>query len=318
MFSVVRESSIYRLAMQRLLAYRICPTAKQKKMPLQGKIVILTASRVRWKRIRPPLFSLFVLALCLISPVVGQVDVHHKEGLVHGFLALRTLEGETLADGDLIQDAHGDRVTSRLVFRFKDGSLHDDTATFSQRGSFRLLSDHLVQKGPAFEHPMEMKLNAAAGQVTVRYAEDGKQKTATEHVLLPPNLANGLVLTLLKNISPDAPETKLAFVAATPKPRLVKLVVTPQGEEAFSTGDTHHKALHYVVKVDIGGLPGVFAEILGKKPADTHVWILEGEAPAFVKSEGPLALGGPKWRIELVSPAWPHIADGDKPNHYSH
>lgn len=54
------------------------------------------------------------------------VTVHHAEGLVHGFLALRTLDGSLLADGDLVQGARGDRVTIRLVFHFKDGSLDDD------------------------------------------------------------------------------------------------------------------------------------------------------------------------------------------------
>jgi len=28
--------------------------------------------------------------------------------------------------------------------------------------------------------------------------------------------------------------------------------------------------------------------------------------PAFVKSEQPFYMGGPLWRIELVSPVWPH------------
>jgi hypothetical protein len=36
-----------------------------------------------------------------------------------------------------------------------------------------------------------------------------------------------------------------------------------------------------------------------------HVWILGGDGPAFAKSGQPLALGGPVWRIELVSPGWP-------------
>ena len=36
--------------------------------------------------------------------------------------------------------------------------------------------------------------------------------------------------------------------------------------------------------------------------------ILGGEAPAFVKSEQSLYTGGPVWRIELVSPAWPRPA----------
>ena len=67
--------------------------------------------------------------------------VKHREGLVHGFLALRTLEGEVLAAGDLIQQARSDRVTSRLVFAFKDGSRHDGprssarTATSASRAT---------------------------------------------------------------------------------------------------------------------------------------------------------------------------------------
>jgi hypothetical protein len=59
------------------------------------------------------------------------------------------------------------------------------------------------------------------------------------------------------------------------------------------------------MNVEIGGISGVLALIFGKQPPDSHVWILGGEAPAFVKSEQPLYLGGPFWRIQLVSPVWP-------------
>jgi|SRR5712692_1072400 hypothetical protein len=266
--------------------------------------------------------SLAVLVACtaLLKPgeiPAAPVAVRHTEGLVHGFLVLRTLEGSTLADGDLIQVARGDRVTSRLVFRFKDGSVHDETAIFSQRHNFRLLNDHLVQKGPAFQHPIEVSIDGSTGQVTVRNADDDgkeKEKVVTDHLDLPPDVANGLVLTLLKNIRSDALQTKVSMVAATPKPRMVKLAITPQGEEPFSIGGSSRKATHYVVKVEIGGAAGLVAPLLGKQPPDTHVWILGGEAPAFVKSEGPLYFGGPIWRIELVSPVWPRLPAVDSKN----
>jgi hypothetical protein len=69
---------------------------------------------------------LAVLLACaaLLQPLVlpaAPLAVRHREGLVHGFLVLRTLDGDSLADGDLIQVAHGDRVTSRLVFRLRTG-----------------------------------------------------------------------------------------------------------------------------------------------------------------------------------------------------
>jgi hypothetical protein len=243
---------------------------------------------------------------------MAQVAVRHTEGLVHGFLVLRSMDGTSIADGDLTQVAHGDRVTNHLEFRFRDGSIHDETAVFSQRRNFRLLSDHLVQKGPSFPRPMEVTTYTSTGQVTVRSADDdGKGKVTTDHLDLPLDVSNGLILTLLKNIRPDAPLTKVSMVAVTPKPRLVKLAITSQGEDPFSTGGISRKATHYVVKVEIGGVAGLMAPLLGKQPPDIHVWILDGEAPAFVKSEGPLYFGGPIWRIELVSPAWPQVPAAD-------
>jgi hypothetical protein len=252
------------------------------------------------------LTTLVSWTLLLPSPVLSQspVPVRYTEGVVHGFLVLRTLEGNALADGEVTEVAHGDRVTSHLILRFKDGSVNEDTAVFSQRRTFRLISDHLVQKGPAFKQPIDVTVDGSTGQITVRSTDDGKEKTMTERLKLPADVSNGMVLTLLKNIRSNVPLTTLSVVAATPKPRLVKLLISPDGEESFSAGGFARKATRYVVKVDIGGIAGVVAPILGKQPEDTHIWILGGDAPSFVKSEGPLYPGGPVWRIELTSPNW--------------
>jgi hypothetical protein len=238
------------------------------------------------------------------SAAAEPVTVRYREGVVRGFLALTTVDGDRLADGDLIQVTRGDRVTTRLVFHFKDGSTHDETAVFSQRQRFRLLTHHLVQKGPAFPKPLDMSINAVTGQVVVRYADDhGEQKVETKRLDLPPDLANGLILTLLKNVRPEALPT-VSMVVATPKPRLVKLSISNAGKNSFSTGSTNRQATHYVLKIEIGGLSGVLAPLLGKQPPDSHLWILEGEAPAFVRSEQQLFMDGPLWRIELASPVW--------------
>src|SRR6266567_1620247 len=233
-----------------------------------------------------------------------QVPVRHMEGLMHGFLALRTLDGKRLADGEMTQVPKGDQVTSRLIFRFTDGSVYDDTTIFSQRGAFRVLSDHLVQRGPSFKQPMETSIDASSGQVTVRYKDqDGGEKILRERRDLPPDIANGLLFTLVKHIQPNVPQTTVSLVATTPKPRVVKLEILPEGEKAIASGNTKHKTVRYVVKVKIGGVAGLMARLLGKQPPDTHVWVLTGDAPAFVKLEGPLYAGGPLWRIELATPA---------------
>jgi hypothetical protein len=253
--------------------------------------------------------TLFAVAILLpVAPSAEPVAVRYVEGLVHGFLSLRSLDGKLLASGDLIQNAKGDRVTTRLVFRFKDGSSHDETAVFTQNGNFRLVSDHLVQKGPAFKQPMDMTIDRASGKVTVKYKNDkGEDKVEDEQMELPDDLANGIIIMLLKNVKSDAFPPSVSFVAATPKPRLVKLKLTTGAADPFTTAGTGHKATHYVLKVDIGGIAGVVAPLVGKDPPDQHVWVLEGEAPAFVKSEATLFMGGPIWRMELVSPVWPHV-----------
>jgi hypothetical protein len=256
-----------------------------------------------------------LVSAALLQPgaaLAEVIPVRYIEGSVHGFLALRSKDGKTLAAGDLTQVVQGDRIVARLTFRFKDGSIDDESTIFNQRGNFKLLSDHHVQKGPSFPQPLDALINASNGEVTVRYNDGGKEKVQTERLDLPPDLANGLLLTLAKNLRTDAAETKVSYVATTPKPRVVQLVIRPQGEERFFTAGAPHKAMHYDVKVEIGGVAGVVAPIVGKKPEDIHAWILRGQAPAFVKMEGQLYVGGPIWTIEPASPVWPRSQQSDK------
>ena len=118
--------------------------------------------------------------------------------------------------------------------------------------------------------------------VTVRYKNDhGEEKVEDEQMKLPPDLANGMLITLLKNVRRDALPPSVSLVVATPKPRLVKVIMTVAGTEPFSTAGAARKATHYVLKIDIGGVAGFIAPLVGKQPPDSHVWILDGEAPAL-------------------------------------
>jgi len=65
---------------------------------------------------------------------------------------------------------------ARLVFHFKDGSIYQETTVFSQRERFRLLSDHLVQRGPSFKQQMETSIDVSTGDVSVRYTDDAKKR----------------------------------------------------------------------------------------------------------------------------------------------
>lgn len=242
-----------------------------------------------------------------------QVHARYPEGTLHGFLSLTAEQGQVLAVGDLVEVVRGDRVTSHLVFHFKDGSLDDETTVFTQRGVFRLISDHHVQRGPYFPHPLDLTIDARAGTVTMRSSgKDGKEDVATEHMKLPEDLYNGLVAPVIKNISPDAGETKFSMLVASPKLRLVTFDILTQAEETFTLAGISRKALSYHIKIELGGISGVIAPIIGKHPPDLHMWILGGEVPVFLRETGPTFEDGPVLTISLIGPTWPGGVDEHK------
>jgi hypothetical protein len=265
--------------------------------------------------LRSRVLAILLISTCILSGVAAlasPVAVRYREGFIHGFLVLSTLDGVTIAAGDLTQVARGDQVTTQIAFRFKDGSRQEETTVFSQRREFHLISYHLVQKGPSFKNASDLSVACATGQVTVRYTDDdGKEKVANQHLTLPPDLGNGLIPTLLMNVPVGTSQIEVPMVVAGPKPRLVKVVVTAQGTEPFSLGGFNREAVHYVAKVDLGGVAGVVAPIVGKQPPDPQIWILGGEAPVVLKSETLAYMGGPIWRTELASPVWPQASAAD-------
>jgi hypothetical protein len=66
-----------------------------------------------------------------------------------------------------------------------------------------------------------------------------------------------------------------------------------------------------VLKIDIGGIAGKVAPLVGKQPADIEVSILDGAPPQVVKFEGQLFEGGPVWQMELTAPRWTASAGSD-------
>lgn len=249
---------------------------------------------------------LFVFCAVPTAALAEPVSVHHPEGTLHGFLSLSTLGGRVLAVGDVLQIVEGDRVTSHLVFHFKDGSLDDETTVFTQKGQFRLISDHHVQKGPFFPTAIDLAIDAASGQVTVRsQKKNGKEEVKSEHMDLPPDLYNGLITSIAKNLNSEASETQISMIAATPEPRLITLSITPQGAQAFSLAGERRKALGYEIKFKLGGLAGFVAPLVGKSPPDVQIWVLGGELPTFIREQGPTYSQGPTLIIQLASPVWP-------------
>lgn len=258
----------------------------------------------------PATIGPLLVAAVLLSPrmlAADPVPVRFAEGATHGFLVLRTFEGALLASGDLLQVSRsGGEVQSRMVFRFADGSLFDETVVYTQARVFTLRSYRLLQRGPAFPEDTEVWMERASGKyrITIQ-GRGGEGKEVLEGTLdLPPDVYNGMILTVAKNLPAGAGET-VQLVAFTPKPRVIQLQIAPVGEHKVQVGVLTKTAVHYVFKPKLGTGLGFVATLLGRMPADCHVWIVIDDVPAFVRFDGPLFTPGPVWRIELTSPRWP-------------
>lgn len=247
-----------------------------------------------------------LLATSLGTASAAEVQVRFIEGVLHGFLVLRTADGAQVAQGDLRQVSRPAGVEGHSVFRFDDGSVFDETVVFTQQRVFTMQSYRLVQHGPAFAADTEIELNRAASTYRIKTTDHktGQVKALDGKLELPPDTYNGMIFAVTKNLPKGAAET-VHLVAFTPEPRIIELQIAPANEQRVVIGKLDKVALHYVLKPQLGALLTLFATILGRVPPDEDVWVIKDDVPAFARFEGPLYVGGPVWRLELTSPHWP-------------
>jgi hypothetical protein len=253
-----------------------------------------------WRWILTVLLGLNVTALadlCIAAPV----EIRFPEGVSKGFLVLRDKDGELLAEGEVSQAATGaGRVVNRMLFRFKDGSVHDESVTFSQNRMLKLLQYQLEQKGPAFPQPVKVTLNGETGAYTVREGRSSKAELKGR-IHLPSDVYNGLTITVLKNL-PSPSERVFHLVAFDPEATVYKMVVSPVGTDEVEAAGTTMRAVHYKMKPVLGWWMKTLAWITKKTIPEYDFWVTNDSLPAFVRFEGALYDEGPSWRILQAVP----------------
>ena len=217
--------------------------------------------------------------ICAIAPLVAAatsggaegagVPVRFVEGVTRGFLTIRAPNKKPSATGDLLQVVHGNAVESRMVFKFADGSVYDETVVFSQQRVFTLLSYRLIQRGPSFPEEMEVSVDREKGTYTARARRGDSHDEASGRIDLPPDVYNGMALMLLKNLPKGASET-VHVLAFTPKPTLIQLEMRPAGEDPVAAGARALTATHFVLAPKLGAIRRAGAVLLGKSPSTYH------------------------------------------------
>lgn len=235
----------------------------------------------------------------------APVKVRLFEGNARGFLVLRTLDGEAIAHGELVQRPRGGLIESRLTLNFADGSLWDEQVTYSQKDVFRLEAYWHVQRGPSYP-TSEVSFDRRSGRFQARTQEKmgDEVKEASGDLEMPADLYNGMAMVLLKNVGASA-GASAQMAVFTPKPRLIKMELGHEGDDTVRRGAASLTAKRYLVKLEVGGLTGVVASLIGKDPPDSRYWLIAGDVPAFARFQGAMYLNGPVWRLELTPVEWP-------------
>ena len=261
--------------------------------------------------------AVMMIAALVSTPVsAAPVAVGFSEGVTHGFLLVRSLGGEILGQGEITQVVkEDDLVESQLVFRFKDGSLHDEKVAFSQQRVFTMISYRLVQRGPSFPNQIDVSVDrgAAAYKVRSMVGENEKEEVLSGKVDLPKDVYNGMLIIVSKNLQKGVDKT-VSVIAFTPTPQVVTMQLRSIDEHKVQIGEASSKATQYVFSPQIGMIRELVGKATGKLPAEFHYkcWMMVNEAPSFVQFEGPLQLMGPIVRIELVSPRLPAQLEDEK------
>ena len=246
-----------------------------------------------------------VLALWSTAAEADPIPVRMPEAPTYGFLALRGVDGATLAQGELVQTVSRGRVETQLGFLFRDGSRYSEKVVFTQARVFALQTYHVSQRGPSFPTALDVTFDRPSGRYTVRSQEkdEASPKVLEGQIDLPADVYNGMTSLLIRNL-PSGGRANVRMVAFTPKPRVLDVELIPAGEAPYYVGGAARRARRYRADLELPGLLGIAATAIGKDPPDLSYWIAGGAVPAFLKFEGPFYVNGPIWRIEVDSPRW--------------
>jgi hypothetical protein len=235
------------------------------------------------------------LAMTLGCAALAEpISVKHIQYPLHRFMVVRSEAGNVIATGEFSQVVEGDVVTMSLVYRFADGSIDDETTEYRQQDTFRLITNHHVQKGPFFAKSVDYTVEAATGTATSRTKDkNGKIHVESEHIALPDDLANGFVGTLLLNVPHDTAPFRVGMLAPVGGGRLIRLSISQEGERDFRITGKTQSATVFRIHPELGGMVGVIARLIGLQPKDVMVWVLEGREPSVVRIVGQLGGYGP-------------------------
>jgi hypothetical protein len=249
---------------------------------------------------------LALAASCQQAPIVRPrladqaVDPTSREGSAHGFPALRSIDGELLAQGEFLQRVEGDHLRRTIHYTFGVGhwveetsSLRQDPELVQESWTWQEVRDGIVER--------RFEIDFAAGTAAAEKREDGRVKRWSARLDLQPGLAFAgsafsLALGRERERLQRGEHVELQGVGFLPKPKAATLEVSYVGLERMTMGDRTVFGEHYLLHPKIPAVLRLFVD-----PPDANLWLTSPQPSAFLRWEGPMAeAGDPIVRVDLL------------------
>jgi hypothetical protein len=243
---------------------------------------------------------LVVVGIFLVASA-GAVKLTSFEGSLHGFPALRELNGKKLADGEFSQWLEGERLHVRLTYQFPRNHRIEERAEFRQKPelvqekwTWRELKD-----GKPFRR---FEVDLGSGQANAEKQEERDLKRWSEKIDVEPGrtfagFGFALAIKNLREPLTSGSTVELKTVGFTPKPRSVSVEISHAGLEQMRMSDRTVRGDRFVIHPKISRIARLFVNV-----PDTHVWLVNPPPAGFLRMEGPLLEpGDPMVRIDLLT-----------------
>ncbi|WP_242370588.1 MULTISPECIES: hypothetical protein [Anaeromyxobacter] len=238
-----------------------------------------------------------LLLLALASPATA-VEVRSPPGALHGFPSMSDARGAVVADGELSQERRGDRLVVHARWVFRDGRRAEETDTFR-------VGAELEQERFAWietlrgEEQRRFEVDFATGEARSVVRRGDRMERERAKLDLPAGRSfAGYGTALAASQLPLEPggASELTFVAFTPKPRVVTLVVRDDGPEDIPAAERRIACDRFTLhpKLPLPLRPFVHAP-------DAHLWFTRRAPRALVRAEQELvAKDDPRVVIDVI------------------
>lgn len=185
------------------------------------------------------------------------------------------------------QTRRGDRLWSRRVARFADGSSDEDEAEAMVGEHLEALGGRSIVRDRDGETTVDVAIDVRGGRITGTVGRDEGRRAVDTAATLPPATYWGpLVFLALKNFAANAEGGRLVFrtVAPTPTPRVFDLALTDDGPGRVERAGVALPARRFLLAPS---LHRVVDPLIRALVPESEFLVLPGDPPALARFAGP-------------------------------